>query len=203
METRRIRRLERRRVHRTAVLSTALAALGVALGLALPRSTLGAIVIFAAAGCGALMVMLRDESVASLHGLRRVVRLPLRRSVSATFESFSSRVAGSLRVVLARRPTPTPQVLDEPEDEAEAWWGPASASVDPLSPAPAESPLRAPELPAPVVSAPVGSARVPADGGPTGPSRVEQLLVGTRRHVDALTKRFRRHDEEAAPTVTS
>jgi hypothetical protein len=53
------------------------------------------------------------------------------------------------------------------------------------------------------VSAPVSSARVPADDGPTGPGRVEQLLSGARRHVDALAKRFRRHDEEAAPTVTS
>jgi hypothetical protein len=195
METRRIRRLERRRVHRTLVLATSLAAAGVALGLALPRSLIGAMAIFVLAACGALVVAWRDDSLAPLHGLHHVVRLPLSRSVSATLASFSSRVAGTLRAVHARRPASAPLLLDEPDDDALAWWGPASP---PPSPAPPE-----PELSASVVSAPVRSARVPADDIPRGPGRVEQLLAGSRRQVDALVGRFRSHDEEAAPNVTS
>ena len=48
-----------------------------------------------------------------------------------------------------------------------------------------------------VLAAPMRAAHVPADDAPSGPSLVEHVLAGTRRHVDALTKRFRLQQDEA------
>ena len=86
IETRRIRRLARRRMYRNVALACSLAALGLALGMALPRSTLGSLLVFVAAASCALVVVIRDETLAPTHGLHRVIRLPLRTSVSATLE---------------------------------------------------------------------------------------------------------------------
>jgi hypothetical protein len=214
METRRIRRLARRRVYRNVALACSLAALGLALGMALPRSTTGSLLVFVAAACCALIVVMRDGALAPTHGLHRVLRLPLRTSVSATLESFWSRVVGTLGAVMARTPKPVALALDEPDEEAEAWWGHRSDEMaDAWAPLLAESVPPVPELepdgpelelepvePAvvgPVLAAPMRAAHVPADDAPSGRSLVEQALAGTRRHVDAMTKRFRRHQDEA------
>jgi hypothetical protein len=145
-----------------------------------------------------------------------VIRLPVRTSVSATLESFWSRVAGSARALVVRAPKPVALAIDEPDDEAEAWWGPrptelsdpfAPLLADSVPPVPEPDPEPEPAVPAlpqsepvavgPVLSAPMQSAHVPADDAPAGPSRVEQVLAGTRRHVDAFSKRFRRQHDEA------
>jgi hypothetical protein len=214
METRRIRRLARRRVYRNVALACSLAALGLALGMALPRSTIGSLLVFVAAASCALIVVLRDGTLAPIHGLHRVIRLPLRTSLSATLESFWSRLVGTLRAVVKRTPKPVALVLDEPDEEAEAWWGRRSAElsdawapllaeavppVPELEPEPAHPALEPaePAVVGPVLAAPMRAAHVPADDAPAGPSLVEHVLAGTRRHVDAITKRFRRDRDEA------
>ncbi len=205
-------------MYRNVALAGSLAALGLALGMALPRSTLGSLLVFVAAVSCALVVVMRDERLAPTHGLHHAIRLPLRTSVSATLESFWSRLVGTLRAVVTRTPKPValaldePDEPDEPDEEAEAWWGPRSAemsdawapllaeSVPPVpEPAPARREL-APAGPAvigPVLAAPMRVAHVPADDAPSGPSLVEQVIAGTRRQFDALTKRFRRRQDEA------
>jgi hypothetical protein len=221
METRRIRRLARRRTYRTVVLASSLAALGCALGLALPRSTLASGLLFVAASCCAAIVVMRDDSRAPTHGLHRAVRLPVRASMSATLESFRSRLVGTLRALLPRGRSPAALALDEPDDEAEAWWGSQSplGSVpvtfllaDAVPPVPDDTGSSPPggtvehaepvdrPVPGPVLAAPMRTAHVPAEDT-RSPSRVEQAMVGTRRSVDALAKRFRRHREEAGAST--
>ncbi len=68
METRRILRLERQRAHRTALLALMCAALGVGVGMMLPRSTIASVVLLASAA-----VCLAAVAVA-----RRIVRPPPR-----------------------------------------------------------------------------------------------------------------------------
>jgi len=185
METRRIRRLERRRTHRTVVLAASATVLGVAVGMSLPQSTTVALVLLACAACSSVVVAARADSRAPLHGLRRAVRLPMRTTISATLESFRSRLVGTLRSVVPRRPAPTPAALDEaddepddePDDEAVAWWGTTSS-------------------PTPVVAAPIRSARVPADESGDPPSRVARVLDGVRSRVGPLRKRWRRSADE-------
>src|SRR6476619_3327179 len=146
METRRIRRLARRRVYRNVALACSLAALGLALGMALPRNTIGSLLVFVAAASCALVVVMRDGALAPTHGLRRVIRLPFPTSMSATLESFRSRLVGTLRAVVARPPEPVVLVLDEPDEEAEAWWGSRSPeTADAWAPLLAESVPPVPE----------------------------------------------------------
>ncbi len=218
METRRIRRLARRRVYRTVALAASLAAFGFALGMALPRNALASGLAFVAAMCCVLVVVMRDDSIAPIHGLHRVIRLPLRQSVSATLDSFWSRIVGTARAVFTRTPRPAAVALDEPDDESEAWWGneprpmtPLLAeSVPPVPALPTVSAVVTPEtLPpplghataAPVLAAPVRSAHVPAAKSDAGPALVDQVLDATRRRVDAFAKRFRRHNEEAGAST--
>jgi hypothetical protein len=135
METRRIRRLERQRSRRVILGSIALAAIGVAVGLTLPRSTAVSALILAVALPGLASIAVRTESFAPMHGLHRVVRLPVRSAVSATLESWWSRVVGTIRAIWSR----THRVASVPreDDEAQAWWGsprdhdPPMASVSP------------------------------------------------------------------------
>src|SRR5256885_1228787 len=99
METRRIRRLDRRRSRRAIVVMIALGAIGVAVGLTLPRSTTASALILAVAVPSLATIALRAESFAPTHGLHHVVRLPMRSAVSATMESFWSRVVGTTRSI--------------------------------------------------------------------------------------------------------
>src|SRR5437764_3823114 len=99
METRRIRRLERRRTRRVALTVIALAGLGMALGLALPRNPLASALLSSAAVAVLVVIALRRDAVAPTHGLRHVVRLPVQSAVSATLESLRSRFVGTIRVL--------------------------------------------------------------------------------------------------------
>jgi hypothetical protein len=226
METRRIRRLERRRVHRILGLACAVSALGVAVGMSLPRSTPVSVALFALAACALVTVALRDESIAPLHGLHRVMRLPLRQSLAATIASFGSRIAGTARGLVSRRPELTPIVLDEPDDEAEAWWGRAAASapaptlaaqprpVEPVEAAVTVEPVD-PVSPAPVLAAPLpsahvatdGSERAPGwaahvstDGSERAPGWAAKLRAGIRRRGGALAQRMEPTEEVGAST---
>jgi hypothetical protein len=217
METRRIRRHARRHAHRTIALAASLTALGLALGMALPRSTLAsAVVLVVAVSCVAI-VALREDAIASTHGLHRVIRFRFRTSVSAMFESFWSRLVGTVHAVFARKAKPKVLELDEPDDEAEAWWGalPSSellagplladsvppvpevlAPTDPVEPEPAARTAPEPAVPMPVLAAPIPSAHVPAEDASAAPGLVEQALAASRRHLGTLTKRFRHRSEE-------
>jgi hypothetical protein len=132
METRRIRRLERRRTRRVALAIIALAGLGLAIGLALPRNTLASALLSSMAIAVLVVIALRGDDFAPTHGLRHVVRLPMPSAVSATLESFWSRFVGTVRGLLRAlfhalpRSTPVPLDLDdEIDEEAAAWWGPS------------------------------------------------------------------------------
>ncbi len=221
METRRILRLQRRRTHRTAVLAVLCAALGVGVGLLLPRSTAASVVLLASAAVCLAALALHAESFAPLHGLHRVVRLPFLRSISATFASFGARVVGSLRGLSRLRPSSSsPIVLDELDEDAAAWWGPAAAlpgaasvpapSVS-VSPVPVPSvpvpsvpvpPAPVPPMPAPyapvdaaslspVLAAPLPSARVSVSVTHRVRARVAQVRDGARQHAKALTTKAR------------
>jgi hypothetical protein len=174
------------------VLVAAVAAIGIAVGMALPHNTPASIALLALA-TACVVVAVRDESVAPLHGLHRVVRLPWRRSLSATAASFAARVAGSARALVTRRRPPTAIVLDEPDDEAESWWGapatPASAEPTPASPEPAS--------PEPVLAAPLRSAQVAA------PGRLHKVRAFGRRRFDALARRMSPTDDAGVDVSVS
>jgi hypothetical protein len=210
METRRILRLERRRAHRTALLAVMCAVLGLAIGMMLPSSTTASVVLLAVAVACLAAVVLHAESFAPLHGLHRVVRLPFLRSISATFASFRARVVGSLRALRHLRPSPSPIVLDELDEDAAAWWGataapPPAASVPvpsvpvpsapvPSVPVPSVPAPYAPSdsgLPAPVLAAPLPSAHVSVSVTHRVRARVAQVRDGARQHVKGLRTKTR------------
>ena len=129
MDTRRGRRIRRQRVLRSGVLAASFVVIGVALGVALPQDMDASFVLLAVASGCVVLVATRRESVAAHHGLYRPVRLPVRTAISATFGSFRSRITGTARATFGRPPEVPAQ---EPDDEAEAWWGPlASPSAAP------------------------------------------------------------------------
>jgi hypothetical protein len=205
METRRIRRHERRRIRRTAVMATSMAMIGVAAGNALPQSTTASLALLAAAVCCLALVAMRDPSRAPLHGLHRVVRLPLRTSLGAMVESFTSRLVGTLHAVFSGRLQPTPLVLDEPDDEAEEWWGAMATPRQeplpvPLAPWPPARPPAAP-LPAPVLAAPMASAHVPSQRTRSIGSRIAPLGTYLRRGKELLAKHHRRSTDGAGAST--
>jgi hypothetical protein len=191
METRRIRRLERRRLRRIVALCLSIAVIGVAVGMTLPQSTTASVVLLGAAvGCLVVLVV-RGDAMAPLHGLRRVVRLPLRRSISATMESVWRRVVGSLRAWARLRPHPTPLLLDEPDDESPEWWGITPMAPPGVSSAAPDAEATTPEappapLPAPVLAAPMRSARVLGEDGGLLRRGLEHLRAGVRRPSEAI-----------------
>jgi hypothetical protein len=229
METRRIRRQERRRVYRTGLLAFSVAVLGVALGMALPDNRIAFFALLGVAACCVVIVIARDERRAPLHGLHHVVRLPLRTSVTTTFASIGSRIAGTVRSGFGTRP-PSPIVLDEPDDEATAWWGPTAVATALPVPVPAESavavpplavlaPAEAPEptyaaialvqpeptTPVPVLAAPIATAHVPADPSVTVKVRVSLKVAAARRHLQPLARKVklkRAHEETQVSAST-
>jgi hypothetical protein len=96
METRRIRRLQQRRVRRVLVVMMSVAALGLGVGLALPRSATLSVLLLALAVASLVTIGVRAEAVAPSHGLTRVVRLPTASAISATLDSFRSRIVGTV-----------------------------------------------------------------------------------------------------------
>jgi hypothetical protein len=167
METRRIRRRARQRSRRVVSSAVALSAVGVAVGLALPRNPVAAGVLLVLAVAALAGIALRTESIAPSHGLHHVVRLPPGDALTATFASGWARCAGTARAVLhlPHRATVVPpdhHELDDHEldEEAAAWWGPTRA--------PASRPV---------------SVTLPAelDDVPPGPGRLERVRAGLAR----------------------
>lgn len=182
--------------------------------MSLPHSATASVLLFAAAGGCIVIVLMRDEARAPLHGLHRVVRLPARAACSASLASFWSRITGSVHAVVGRRMQPTPMVLDEADDESEAWWGPKAAAPRPLplalaapepEPDPEPEPERETVIPElvlePIVAAPIQTARVPShDAGVK--VRATQLWLGVRTHAEALGKKAKRsREEELTPST--
>lgn len=197
METRRIRRLERRRMRRIGAMVTSIAVIGVAVGMALPQSTTASAALVGAAAVCLVIVAVRGDSVAPLHGLHRIVRLPLATSVTATMASLRSRIVGSARALARIRPRPTPLVLDEPDDDADSWWGVRPVPTAPAVDVPDVEPSAA-QLPAPVLAAPMRSARVPDDDPGRIRRRLERFGAGARRPLDALGRRWKRTAGDAS-----
>lgn len=107
METRRIRRLERRRTHRIVVLVMSFTLAGLAVGTALPRNATATIALGSLAACGLVVVVLRREAVAPLHGLHHVVRLHPAATIGAAAASYGARIVGSAHAVAGRLRPPT------------------------------------------------------------------------------------------------
>lgn len=172
MDTRRIRRLERRHSRRIVIATLAFGAIGVAIGLALPRSASASAVVLVAAAATLAVIALRADAVAPSHGLRYVVRLPFPAAVATSLESFRSRLVGSARALWEWKPTALPAV-EEADDETEAWWG--------AQPGPEKTPALVP----------VSVILRDADPPPTTP-RVEVVRTWASREVTKLSALARR-----------
>jgi hypothetical protein len=108
METRRIRRLKQRHLRRVLVVMTSIGALGLGVGLALPRSTVGSELLLAVALVSLATIGLRAESLAPSHGLNRVVRLSAPSAISTALDSFRSKMVGTANAIRHRAlPPPT------------------------------------------------------------------------------------------------
>jgi hypothetical protein len=81
---------------------TSIGALGLGIGLALPRSTTAAVALLAVAVLSLATVGARADALAPSHGLNRVVRLSTTSAVSTGFDSCWSRIAGSARTLRER-----------------------------------------------------------------------------------------------------
>jgi hypothetical protein len=102
METRRIRRLKQRHLRRVVLVMTSIGALGLGIGLALPRSITASVVLLAVAVVCLGAIGARADFVAPSHGLNRVVRLSTASAISTTFDSFRSRIVGTARTIRER-----------------------------------------------------------------------------------------------------
>jgi len=189
-------------MRRTAFIAMSMAMIGIAVGTALPQSITASVALLVAAACCLAIVLMRDPFRAPLHGLHWVVRLPLRTSVAVMVESFRSRLVGTLRAALRPRPQPTPIVLDEPDDEAEEWWGATAAPAPPARPTPWPPAVpSAPPLRTPVLAAPMTSAHVPAQ--PTRPirARIAHLAMHARQRMEALAQHHGRSNDGAGAST--
>ena len=120
METRRIRRLAQRRLRRTVVVVTSIGLLGLGVGLALPRSVPLSALLVVVAVVSLVAVTTRTDALAPSHSLSGVVRLPTTAALSATLDSFRSRIVGTTHGLIERAPQPSPlapYVLDYGPDE--------------------------------------------------------------------------------------
>jgi hypothetical protein len=151
------------------VISVALAALGMAIGSALPRSTTASVLILVAAIVTLVAIALRAESVAPSHGLQHIVRLPARAAVSASVESCRSRIVGTARNLWRRAPDAASAPDIETDDEAEAWWG-AQDDRDPV----------------------MVSVTIDANDTLSGPSRGARMRERLHRHFAGITRSFTR-----------
>jgi hypothetical protein len=200
METRRIRRRERQRAHRIAGLAVSVGMLCVAIGMALPHNRTASVLLFAAAGCCLVVLVMSDETRAPLHGLRTVVRLPAWRSLAVTVASLRARLAGTFHAVVGRRFQPTPMVLDEEDDEADAWWGTQPDGSAPLPQLPPMPPVPEPDASVPPTLEPVLAAPMPSAHVPAAESRLKASAkyawLRARTHLDTVAKKVKRSEEE-------
>jgi hypothetical protein len=102
METRRIRRLKQRHLRRVVLVMTSVGAVGLGVGLALPRSTTASVLLLAVAVSSLATIGARADSLAPGHGLNRVVRLSPTSAVSTAFDSFRSRIVGTVHIIRER-----------------------------------------------------------------------------------------------------
>jgi hypothetical protein len=102
METRRIRRLKQRHLRRVVLVMASVGAVGLGIGLALPRSTMASVLLLAAAVSSLATIGARADSLAPGHGLNRVVRLSPSSAISTAFDSFRSRIAGTAHTIRER-----------------------------------------------------------------------------------------------------
>jgi hypothetical protein len=121
METRRIRRLQQRRVRRLAVVMSSIGALGLGVGLALPRSVTASVFLLAVALASLVTIGVRVGARAPRHSMTQVVRLPTAAAVSATVDSFRSRIIGTARAIRDRvQPQPAAESHDHDETTDES-----------------------------------------------------------------------------------
>ena len=163
METRRIRRLERRRSQRIIATTVALGAVGVAVGLALPRNPTASTLTLVLAVGALAAIALRADSAAPSHGLRHVVRLPIRSAVAASVASLSSRVVGTLRVMWRTTPSAVPDA--EPHQRCAGLVGDATRS---------------------------SHGGGVAGASPSEPERTEHAPAGVRREIERIRGSFAR-----------
>lgn len=101
------------------VVVTSIGLLGLGVGLALPRSAPMSALLVVIAVVSLVAVTTRTDALAPSHSLNGVVRLPTTAAVSATLDSFRSRIVGTTQG-LRRAPQPSPlaaYVLDYGPDE--------------------------------------------------------------------------------------
>jgi hypothetical protein len=121
METRRIRRLQQRRLRRVLVVMMSIGALGLGVGLALPRSATFSVLLLALAIPSLVTIGVRAEAAAPSHGLTRVVRLPTSSAVSATLDSFRSRIVGTVESLLHRAVPQRAAAVHEHDGDAQDY----------------------------------------------------------------------------------
>jgi hypothetical protein len=120
METRRIRRRKQRHMRRIFIVMTSIGALGLGVGLALPRNITASALLLAAAVLSLATIGARAEALAPSHGLNRVVRLSTISAISAALDSFRSRIVGTahaLRHRAALQPAGSAHDLEQRGDE--------------------------------------------------------------------------------------
>src|SRR6266542_3364924 len=121
METRRIRRLQQRRVRRVAVVMSSIGALGLGVGLALPRSATASVLLLAVALASLITIGVRVDARVPSHSMTRVVWLPTAAAVSATLASFRSRIIGTAYAIRERvQPQAAADAHDREEDPDES-----------------------------------------------------------------------------------
>jgi len=114
--------MQRRRLHRSTMLAAMFIVIGLALGASLPQSETVSFLLLAVAAALLVLLLVREDSRAPYHGLHHAIHLPAGTSVAATFDSFRSRVVGTVRAGFDR-PQKMVEVVEPDDDEAEAWWG--------------------------------------------------------------------------------
>src|SRR5262245_66594142 len=93
MESRRVRRVEQRRVRRVLIVLASIGALGLGVGMSLPRNTVAAVLVLVAAASSLAIVWARAEHRAPSHGLTSVVRFPAKVAAGARADAPRPRIA--------------------------------------------------------------------------------------------------------------
>jgi hypothetical protein len=164
METRRIRRLKQRHVRRVVLGMTSIGALGLAVGLALPRSITASVVLLAVAVVSLAAVGARADSLAPIHGLDGVGRLSTVSAISTAFDSFRSRIVGTARTIRERVSLQLAGSADDLEQGADELARP----IDPLTMPEAVIKVRSRYEPRDTRLAPPSPERLESSGVPAG-----------------------------------
>jgi hypothetical protein len=103
---------------------TSIGALGLGVGLALPRSTTASALLLAVAVLSLATIGVRAEFLAPSHGLDRVVRLSTSSAVSTAIDSFWSKMVGTAKAIRHRALPPPTSVGDDRAYGAEEFVRP-------------------------------------------------------------------------------